>query len=142
MKKIHSKIAPQQLISDKGKPDYGYFDGPVDSLAVENFNYYTDMDTPASALSKYFHFKQFQFISLVTENFIIGVAIADIRYAGNGFCYLYDIKNNKLIETTWLKPLGFGYQLTSSPMNGVASIGGKKDNIKFKIKNKRINNFS
>ena len=123
MKPIKASIAPQQLIDKNGKPSYGYFDGPVTSLAIENFQYFTDMDSPASRLAKYFHFKQFQFISLISKNFVIGVAIADIRYVGTSFCYLYDIQNNELVEETWLRPLGLGYRLTPSPMTGSASIG-------------------
>ncbi|MEW6982109.1 DUF2804 domain-containing protein [Colwelliaceae bacterium 6471] len=133
MNNINTQQAPVSLVSSSGTPTYGYFDGPVSSLGLEHFNYRTDMDKPASALAKHFHFKQFQFVSIVTENFIIGVAIADIRYLGNGFCYLYDIKQNKIVETSWLKFGGLGYQMTPSPMNGLARIANRNGEVCFHL---------
>ncbi|MCZ8488432.1 DUF2804 family protein [Vibrio lentus] len=62
------------------------------------------MDTKANAWQRHFHYKQFQFVSIVTTTHIIGVAIADIRYLGSAFVYLYDIENNQLEECSWLRP--------------------------------------
>ncbi len=43
-------------------------------------------------------------MSLVTPDYAVGIAIADIRYLASGFCYLFDIKRNALTEQQWLKP--------------------------------------
>ncbi|WP_442802104.1 MULTISPECIES: DUF2804 domain-containing protein [unclassified Shewanella] len=130
---IESRPAPSSLISERGVPSFGYFDGPVASLGLELFNYVNEMDRPASVLSRYFHYKQFQFVSLVTPHYIIGVAIADIRYVGSAFCYLFDISKNKLIETSWLKPPSLGYSLAPSPMDGTARIVGRKGAVAFNL---------
>ncbi|MCL1125299.1 DUF2804 domain-containing protein [Shewanella surugensis] len=125
--------APECLISKVGKVVFGQFDGPVAALGIENFSYVTNMDKPASSLSKYLDFKQFQFVSIVTPEYIVAVAIADIRYLGSAFCYFYDIKNDELIETQWLKLGSFGYQMSHSPMDGVAYINSRKGEVKFII---------
>ena len=130
---IETKSAPLSLISARGMPIFGHFDGPVASLGLEQFYYANEMDRPASMVSRYFHYKQFQFVCLVTPNFIIGIAIADIRYVGSAFCYLYDVKENQLIETNWLKPLGLGYSLTPSPMEGLATVSGRKGSVSFNL---------
>ncbi|ABV38042.1 conserved hypothetical protein [Shewanella sediminis HAW-EB3] len=130
---IESQTAPECLMSSHGAPLFGHFDGPVTSLGLEQFNYFNEMDKPASRLSRYFNYKQFQFINIVTPRFVIGVAIADIRYVGSAFCYLYDISKNRLSETTWLKPLGRGYELTPSPMSGVAKMASRKAKVSFTI---------
>ena len=126
-------LAPESLILPSGKVLFGHFDGPVRSLGLENFNYSNVMDKPASAMANHFHFKQFQFVSIVTPRFVIGVAIADIRYVGSAFCYLYDIKANSLVETSWLKPLGMGYQMSASPCSGKAKISNRKGSITFNL---------
>ncbi|MFT5704809.1 MAG: hypothetical protein ACI8SK_000762, partial [Shewanella sp.] len=43
---IETKSAPLSLISEKGMPIFGYFDGPVASLGLEQFNYSNEMDRP------------------------------------------------------------------------------------------------
>ncbi|MCG9740233.1 DUF2804 domain-containing protein [Shewanella insulae] len=125
--------APDSLISSSGQVQYGHFDGPVKSFGLEHFRYTNVMDKPASHLARHFHFKQFQFVSVVTPRYVIGVAIADIRYAGTGFCYLYDIKANRLVETTWLKPLAMGCQLADSPWAGRAQLGSGKGRVTIEI---------
>lgn len=127
------QLAPQKLIN-AGQPVFGLFDGIVDSLNVEQFDYYTVMDKPASALAKYLDFKQFQFVSIITPHYIIGLAIADIRYVANGFCYLYDIKANQLTQAQWLKPFAAGCKLSASAKQGYASIGNKRQGIIIDIK--------
>ncbi|NRD75099.1 DUF2804 domain-containing protein [Shewanella sp. VB17] len=131
--RIETRTAPKSLISERGMPSFGYFDGPVTSLGLEMFAYYDEMDKPASTLSRYFHYKQFQFVSVVTPHYIIGVSLADIRYAASAFCYLYDINKNRITETRWLKPLGLGYKLTPSPMEGIAEIAGQKGMMAFHL---------
>ncbi|BAJ03322.1 DUF2804 domain-containing protein [Shewanella violacea] len=132
--KLVTMAAPKELMDSQGKPIFGYFDGPVTDLALERFAYFNEMDKPASSLNKHFHFKQFQFVSLVTPRYIIGVAIADIRYIGSAFCYLYDISKNQITETSWLKPLGMGYRMEPSPMSGCAKISSAKGTIEFNLR--------
>ncbi|QLE86425.1 DUF2804 domain-containing protein [Shewanella sp. Scap07] len=122
---IKTQRAPQELITS-GKPEFGHFDGIVKQLAVDKFQYFSEMDTPRSGLAKHFAYKQFQFIAITTPRYMIGVALADIRYVGSSFCYVYDIKANKLVEHNFLRPLGLGYTMTDSPYSGRSSIAGGK----------------
>ncbi|GGB61127.1 DUF2804 domain-containing protein [Shewanella inventionis] len=133
MQHVHSQLAPQKLIAQDGQPVFGVFDGIVDALNVKQFAYYNEMDKPASRLSKYVDFKQFQFVNIITPRYIVALAIADIRYVANGFCYLYDIKANKLSQTQWLTPLGIGCRLSDSPKKGRAAIGNNRKNIAIEI---------
>ncbi|MCK8045752.1 DUF2804 domain-containing protein [Shewanella sp. 1CM18E] len=136
-KTLTSSAAPLRLIDDVGQPVFGHFDGPVSELGIEHFNYFNEMDKPASRLAKHFDYKQFQFVSIVTPHYVIGVALADIRYVGSAFCYLYGIKTNRLVESNWLKPLGLGYQMSDSPMQGNANIKGAKGTVEFEIEQGR-----
>lgn len=123
------------LIDNEGLPTFGQFDAPPTDLGVNRFRYFNSMDKPASFLSKYFHYKQFQFVSINTGQYLIGVAIADIRYLGNGFIYVYDKARNTLIEQSWLRPANFGYQVSASPTSGKAFIGSAKSHTAINIQN-------
>ncbi|MBS3797779.1 DUF2804 domain-containing protein [Pseudoalteromonas sp. BDTF-M6] len=128
------QAGPKSLICESGRVLFGHFDGPVQSLGVEHFRYINAMDKPHGSLARRFHFKQFQFVSVCTSRFLLGVALADIRYAASGFCYLYDIEANKLVETSWLKPLALGCIMAPSPWDGYSRLGGKKGQISMEIK--------
>lgn len=126
-------LTPESLINQSGEVVFGQFDSPVTVFNIKKFSYLNSMDKPASALSKHLNFKQFQFVSVVTPDYVIAVAIADIRYLGSAFCYFYDIKSDELIETKWLKLGSFGYQVSDSPMEGTAYIHSRKGEIRFTI---------
>ncbi|MEZ9547955.1 MULTISPECIES: DUF2804 domain-containing protein [Vibrio] len=128
---IKTNPAPYSLIDSNGQPIIGHFDGIPKHLNIESFDYRNSMDSKANSWQKHFHYKQFQFVSIVTDTHIIGVAIADIRYLGSAFCYLYDIENNHLEESSWLRPLGFDKQVTASPFDGTTNIADQS--ITFEI---------
>ncbi|MBV7315914.1 DUF2804 domain-containing protein [Shewanella sp. NIFS-20-20] len=123
--------APAALIGANGQPQFGHFDGPVASLNLADFDYQTCMDTAASKLAKYFHYKQFQFVSIRTRDYILGVALADIRYLGSGFAYSYHINSNQLSEMNWLSAAG--YQTQPSPLNSLGKIGHRHGQVAINI---------
>lgn len=133
MTELISPAAPESLILPSGEVQFGHFDGPVDSLGLAHFEYRNNMDKLASRWARHFHFKQFQFVSLLTPRYVIGVALADIGYVGSAFCYLYDIAANTLVETTWLKPFAKGMSMSPSPRQGKACIGGRRGSITFNL---------
>ncbi|MBT1444668.1 DUF2804 family protein [Shewanella sp. JM162201] len=106
-----------------GKPLFGQFDGPVASLGLDSFSATTDMDKPASWPHRYFGYKQFEFIAIHTPAYLIGIALADIRYLGSGFCYVFDKGRNRLHETHWLRPPG-SYALGPSPVSATSEMAG------------------
>ncbi len=117
-------LAANILINANGEPRFGHFATPVTELAIPQFVYRNVMDKPASALAKYLHFKQFQFISISHPDWQIGIAIADIRYAGSAFCYFYDRHSNSLDEIELIRPFSLGVQMSPSPTVGTARING------------------
>lgn len=123
--------APNNLIKSNGLPLFGHFDGAPKVIDLEKFDYRNTMGGQANAWQRYFHYKQFQFVSIVTQTHIIGVAIADIRYLSSAFCYVFDIKNNALEECTWLRPLNLDKQVTASPFEGTSHIAN--ESIRFAI---------
>lgn len=121
------------FIQANGLPQFGHLEAIPESLQLDGFQYLNEMDKPASAWRKRFDYKQFQFVSIVTPRYIIGVAIADIRYLASGFCYLFDSETHELVEQQWLKPLNMGYQTEPSSWNSLAYLAN--DTIRFTIEN-------
>lgn len=119
------------FIQANGLPQFGHLASIPESLQLDAFQYLNEMDHPASSWRKRFDYKQFQFVSIVTEKYIIGVAIADIRYLASGFCYVFDTETHELVEQQWLKPLNMGYQTQPSSWNSQAYLAN--DAIQFKI---------
>ena len=126
-----SRTPLESFIQTDGTPTFGHLEAMPKSLQLDRFEYRNEMDRPASKWRKYFGYKQFQFVSLVTPEYLIGIAIADIRYLASGFCYLYDIKNNELVEQQWLKPFNLGYQTEPSSWSSSAILAD--DAIQFSI---------
>lgn len=136
--KQHIVINHNVLINQNGEPRFGHFDTPITELGVKQFVYRNLMDKPANALAKYLHFKQFQFVSISHPDWQIGIAIADIRYAGSAFCYFFDRRNNVLDDIELLKPFSIGVNMSRSPTSGTASInatpaGAARSNSKQSI---------
>jgi hypothetical protein len=131
MQPLLPQLAPANLIDAEGRALYGQFDGIPESLGVKQFVYFDEMDKRASWLKKHFDYKQFQFVSIITPRYIIGVAIAGIRYVGSSFCYLYDVEKNQLTEIKSLKPFSMGYKMAPSPKFGSTNISFSKNRIEF-----------
>ncbi|AUW06490.1 DUF2804 domain-containing protein [Vibrio campbellii] len=121
------------FIQANGLPQFGHLASIPESLQLDAFQYLNEMDLPASSWRKRFDYKQFQFVSIVTDKYIIGVAIADIRYLASGFCYVFDTETHELVEQQWLKPFNMGYQTQPSSWNSQAYLAS--DTIQFNIEN-------
>ncbi|KKL00126.1 DUF2804 domain-containing protein [Rheinheimera mesophila] len=124
--------APTQLIQSNGNPAFGLFDGSIPDFNLQDFVYHNLMDKKASALSRYFHYKQFQFICITGADWLLAVAIADIRYANSGFAYLYRFDTKQVVSEGALLPGALGCRMSDSPSKGEAkqSFGGYQVAIK------------
>lgn len=112
--------APAQLIQTNGQPAFGLFDCSIPDFNLQDFVYLNLMDNKASALTRYFHYKQFQFICVTGADWLLAVAIADIRYANSGFAYLYRFDTNLAVSKGLLLPGALGNQMSDSPCSGEA----------------------
>ncbi|WP_233009576.1 DUF2804 domain-containing protein [Rheinheimera faecalis] len=129
--------APAQLFQTNGKPAFGLFDRSVADFNLQDFIYQNLMDNKAGALARYFNYKQFQFICVTGSDWLLAVAIADIRYANSGFAYLYRFDTNQTVSKGVLLPGALGCQMSDSPSAGEAkqSFGAYKVAIKTSATN-------
>ncbi|HET8705074.1 MAG TPA: DUF2804 domain-containing protein [Pseudomonadales bacterium] len=110
---------PEKLILSDGNPRFGLFDHPVSEINRQAFDYKTVLDKPASHLAKYFHYNQFHFIGLISEELIVGLAIVDLKLVSNAFAYFYSVKEKKFVEHSFLQPLAMQTRFDNKPDNGM-----------------------
>lgn len=113
---------PATLIDHHGKLQQGLFDASVANLNVAAFRLHSVMDKPVSRLAQHFAYKQFQFVCISGPDWLLAVAIADVRYVCSGFAYLYQ-KDQPVREFALLAPLGLGCQISNSAQQGMARMG-------------------
>lgn len=119
--------APEKLIDDKGRVQFGNFAGPLKDVNWRDFDY-THLRrwpwTASKGLSEKL-FKRWQFVGAIDNDFVVGAAVAHLHYLGTGFAYAYDRKTGKIIEKNIKSPLAGGTIFSQSPMVGDTKIGKK-----------------
>lgn len=107
-----------RLIQANGQPRFGHFPQGVEQINYMDYDWRTVMDKPKSQLAKRFGHNQFQFISLSNDQFILGVAIVDLKLVSNAFVYVYHIARQQFDEWRWISPLSWGTQCDNRPNQG------------------------
>ena len=86
------------LIQANGQPRYGRFKEIPKSIDYNAYQYKTPYGQIVAGWRKHLKYKKFKFCSIQHEHYSIGVAIADIAWAGHGFFYIYDHQTNEVRE--------------------------------------------
>ena len=107
------------LIDSSGKVRTGLFKAPISDINYRDFRLRTPMGKPAGAFKRWFGFNQFQFCSVISDDIIVGVAIAHPRLATVSFAYFYEPKTARLFRYN-LKtlPIGNSVVLSQQPYAG------------------------
>jgi len=90
------------------------------------------MNKKAGRWKKHFHFKRFQYFGGISDELIFGCAMADLRYLGAVFVYVYRISDKKMLTWQFKKPLSWGLDLSNRPDNGVSTFKSGKKNISMR----------
>ncbi len=114
-------LQPHTLITSQKKLHLGRFARPVNDINLKDADYRNPMNKPASRWQKHFHFKQFQYFGGISEGLLFGCALADLRYVGGVFVYVYDIESKKMHQWSYKTPFAVGLSLTNRPDNGVST---------------------
>ena len=120
------------LISkETGLPKLGYFDEVINKVNCEDFNYVSPLGSKKGKISKRFGFKEFQFIGVLSDELILGCAIADIKYASNAFIYFYDPKSKDFEEFSFINLFALKTKLSRSPHEGKSSFYKGKNSFEI-----------
>lgn len=94
------------LIGKNNRVNYGCIDEPIE-FNYRDFVLRGFFDGEIKGLRKKFAFHAFNYIGIITDGFLVGIAAIDLGYAKNVFAYLYHYKNGKLFEFSSMMP-GWG----------------------------------
>lgn len=106
------------LINSNGQVRLGVLPKSPALINHLDFDLRNNMDKPISGLRKKMRFNQFQFIGLSGDDFILGVAIVNLKWVSNCFLYIYQPSTQAFKEYSWLKPFAIQTQTDTRPNNG------------------------
>ncbi len=124
-------LRPHALINSHGKPHFGRFSQPVNDINIQNADYRTPMNKRAGALRKHFAYKRFQYFGAMSDELIFGCALADLRWLGVAFIYVYRLSDGAMRTWQIKTPLARGMDLTNRPDNGVSILTRGKRRIRM-----------
>jgi hypothetical protein len=104
------------LIQPSGQPKYGRFKEIPKSIDINQYQYKTPYGKVLKGWRKQLKYKKFKFCSIQHEHYSIGVAIADVAWAGHGFFYIYDHLHKEVLEWNALNFLSRHVQLDEQPL--------------------------
>ena len=109
---------PELLVNSAGQPHWGIFPGSVAHINGLQADYRSALGKPIPHWQRRFHYKQFQYFGVISNDILIGCALADTAWLGLAFVYVFDARSGKLQEYTWRSPLARAMQLSESPVEG------------------------
>lgn len=104
------------LIQSNGQPRYGRFKDLPTTIDVNQYMYKTPYGKTLTGWRKQLKYKKFKFCSIQHEQYTLGIAIADIGWAGHGFIYIYDHASNEVLEWNANTILGRGTVVDEQPL--------------------------
>ena len=104
------------LIQANGQPRYGRFKELPKSIDYQAYQYKNPYGHVLSGWRKHLKYKKFKFCSIQHEHYTIGLAIADIAWAGHGFVYVYNHMTNEVLEWNAINFLSCNTVLDEQPL--------------------------
>ncbi len=99
-----------KLIGDNNKVNYGSIDEVID-FNYKDFKLLDFFGKEVKGFKKNNAFHKFNYIGVITDNFLVGIAAVDLNYMHNVFAYLFDYKTGVQYEYSIIgvgnKKLGF-----------------------------------
>jgi hypothetical protein len=109
----------QNLIDDQGQVTLGLFDTAPVVINHQDFDLRNNMDNPVTRFKKKMGYNQFQFIGLTGHDFILGVAIVNLKWVSKCFLYVYEPTTKSFKEFSWLNPFALNTQTSNQPNGGI-----------------------
>lgn len=126
----------KNLVQKNGLIKYGIYNEPIDCINYKDFKLKMPSGLPAPGFLKKLKFNMFNFIGITGPDIMAGLAVVDLKYVTNGFFYVYDMKNKKLIETHKTAIPNNSIFIDPHPNNVNSSF--KSKHLKIKITNEKV----
>jgi hypothetical protein len=96
----------QKIIGKDNRVNYGCFDEPLD-FNYGDFKLYSFFNKEITGLKKKFSLHTFNYLGIIADDFLVGIAAVNLGYIQNVFAYIYHYRNGKIFEYD-TKSLGSG----------------------------------
>lgn len=122
MTTFHTLPTITNLVNDTRKngfptPVFGQFQ-QVDNVNFLDAHITSPAGKPLTQKEKQQKSNQFCFMGIHHEQYVIGVAVVNLKTVSNCFVYVYDKTSNAMIESSKLSPLGAGTHMPTTPNAG------------------------
>lgn len=107
-----------QLIQPGQEPPFGIITEPVQMINYQDYHYHHAMGKQTKNWRRNLAFKQFQFFSASSDEWILACAIADLKYLTAAFYYRYHFPTKTFFQYSCKKPLHFKTQIDVMPDHG------------------------
>jgi hypothetical protein len=107
-----------KLILPDQEPPFGFFTEPIEAINYQDYSYRHPLGRKVSAWRKNLAFKQFQFFGISSEEWIIGCAIANLKYVTAAFYYRYHIPTRDFYHFSCKQPFNFKAYTDVNPDQG------------------------
>ena len=104
------------LIQANGQPHYGRVSELPKKIDYQAYQYKSPYGEVLSGWRKRLKYKKFKFCSIQHEHYTIGLAIADIAWAGHGFVYIYNHMTGEVQEWNAINFLSRNTVLDEQPL--------------------------
>lgn len=125
-----------KLILPGQEPSYGLFAETIDIINYQDYIYRHPLGKAVSPWKRNFAFKQFQFFGVSSEEWIIGCAIADLKYLTAAFYYRYHIPTHHFHHFSYKQPFNFELRTDVMPEHGEWSFGQGKTSFSMRAHGK------
>lgn len=104
------------LIEPNGQVNYGRFSKLPHNIDINRYIYRTPYGKTLEGWRKHLKYKKFKFCSIQHQHYTIGLAIADIGWAGHGFVYVYDHLTKDVMDWNAINILSAQTQVDEQPL--------------------------
>jgi hypothetical protein len=128
MKHTEERSTPRALINEAGKPEFGVYYRPFETVNLEDFDYRRVAPFPLSLFERTSRaaIKRWQYMGFVSSDVVVGMAVVDIGYAHTAFVYAYTRADQKLHEYSYVDVRRIRSTLSASSLSGTSEhVAGK-----------------
>jgi hypothetical protein len=104
------------LIQTNGQPRFGRFSIVPSMINIDRYEYRTEKGQSVTGWRKRLKYKKYKFCSIQHEDYIIGLTIADVSWAGYGAFYIYNYKTQETLHWSALNLLSRKTRLDEQPL--------------------------
>lgn len=120
-----------ELLGPDGRVRFGLFADAVEEVPYRECVLIDEWDRPLSRWRRYWRWNQFEFVGGLSEQLIFGCALANVRYAGSVFAYVYLPAHDRMYEFSTQRPLGWKVRLDARPEDGTSEFHCKGSSVRL-----------